>query len=389
MNARESGANDCKVGCYYFPGYHADPRNDVVHGRGWTEWSLVKAATPRFRGHRQPLVPQWGYEDEASVRAMERKIAAAADHGIDCFIFDWYWYEGPFLQRPLDEAFMKARNNRRIKFCLMWANHDWIDLHPAKARTAGPVRFPGVFTLDAWRAVNDWVIEKYFQHPSYFTIAGAPYFSFYDLQALLQSFGGIKKTRKALDAFRLQAQAAGFPDLHLNAVVWGRTILPGETVPADPEQLVEALGFDSVTSYVWIHHVALPAFPGNPYAAVRDGYFKYWDWADANFRVPYFPNVTMGWDSTPRTVQTDVWEAGQPYPHGHMIQGNTPAAFRQALRMTRQRLQHGPEPCFVTINAWNEWTEGSYLEPDTRHGMRYLEAIRDVFGETSGKYRKS
>jgi hypothetical protein len=106
MNARESGANDCKVGCYYFPGYHADPRNDVVHGRGWTEWSLVKAATPRFRGHRQPLVPQWGYEDEASVRAMERKIAAAADHGIDCFIFDWYWYEGPFLQRPLDEAFM-------------------------------------------------------------------------------------------------------------------------------------------------------------------------------------------------------------------------------------------------------------------------------------------
>ncbi len=82
------------------------------------------------------------------------------------------------------------------------------------------MRFPGALTPAAWRAVNAWVIEKYFGHPSYFTIAGAPYFSFYDLQALLQSFGGVMDARRALDDFRRQAQAAGFPDLHLNAVVW-------------------------------------------------------------------------------------------------------------------------------------------------------------------------
>jgi hypothetical protein len=38
------------------------------------------------------------------------------------------------------------------------------------------------------------------------------------------------------------------------------------------------------------------------------------------------------------------------------------------------------QPKILTINAWNEWTEGSYLEPDTVYGMGYLEAIRDVFG---------
>jgi hypothetical protein len=88
----------------------------------------------------------------------------------------------------------------------------------------------------------------------------------------------------------------------------------------------------------------------------------------------------MGWDSSPRTVQTDVWQAGQPYPHGHLIKGNTPEAFSKALQITKQRLDQKTGPKILNINAWNEWTEGSYLEPDTLHKLQYLEAIRSVFG---------
>ena len=122
------------VASYYFGNYHpGDARNSKMKGKGkkWSEWELVKAAKPRFPGHHQPNVPLWGYEDEANPKVMAKKIAAAADHGIDAFIFDWYYYDdGPFLERPIDKGFLKAKNNNRIKFAFMWANHDWIELHP-------------------------------------------------------------------------------------------------------------------------------------------------------------------------------------------------------------------------------------------------------------------
>ena len=79
------------VASYYFGNYHpGDPRNTKNKGPDWSEWELVKAAKPRFPGHQQPRVPLWGYGDESDPKVMEQKIAAAADHGIDAFIFDWY-----------------------------------------------------------------------------------------------------------------------------------------------------------------------------------------------------------------------------------------------------------------------------------------------------------
>jgi hypothetical protein len=89
----------------------------------------------------------------------------------------------------------------------------------------------------------------------------------------------------------------------------------------------------------------------------------------------------MGWDSSPRTVQSDVF-SNAGYPFTPTLSGNTPDAFRDALARAKAFLDARPDVSkILTINAWNEWTEGSYLEPDTVHGMGYLEAIRDVFGQ--------
>jgi hypothetical protein len=162
-------------------------------------------------------------------------------------------------------------------------------------------------------------------------------------------------------------------------VVWGRTILPGEQTPADPQAVVKSLGFDSVTSYVWIHHVPLPEMQTD-YAYVQEKYFEYWEEASETFEVPYFPNVTMGWDSSPRAHQADEY-AHVGYPFMNTISGNTPERFRSALEATKERLLTGTGPRILNINCWNEWTEGSYLEPDTKNGMAYLRAVRDVFGE--------
>ena len=142
--ASDAGPTHVDVAAYYFPGYHADPRIDARKGKGWTEWDLTRAAKPRFEGHDQPRVPAWGYEDESDPTAMAKKIAAAADNGLDAFIFDWYWYEDkPYLNRALDDGFLKARNRGRLKFALMWANHDWLDCMPATEGKPLPLIYTG------------------------------------------------------------------------------------------------------------------------------------------------------------------------------------------------------------------------------------------------------
>jgi len=88
----------------------------------------------------------------------------------------------------------------------------------------------------------------------------------------------------------------------------------------------------------------------------------------------------MGWDPSPRTNQDLEWNGSWGYPYTNIISNNTPAAFRKALEMTREQLLSDPTgPRIMNINCWNEWTEGSYLEPDTVSGMAYLEAVKAVF----------
>ncbi len=369
------------VACYYFPNYHVDPRNEALHGSGWTEWELVRRATPRFKGHHQPLVPLWGYEDESKPSVMAKKIDAAARHGIDAFIFDWYWYDdGSFLERGLEKGFLKAPNRERLKFAVMWANHDWQDIHPAKRKSPRPVLYPGIVKPATFEYITDYVIQNYFGQPNHWNIDACPYFSVYELYRLVQSLGGLEATRKALKRFREKTRAAGFRDLHLNGVVWGVRVLPGEKKVENAAGLVSFLGLDSVTSYVWVHHVPLRQFPAIDYVRVMKQAESNWRKTASEYSVPYFPNVSMGWDPSPRTVQSDRY-TDSGYPFTATIEGNTPAAFKQALRRAKRFMQRNSSSRrIVTINAWNEWTEGSYLEPDTIHGMRYLEAIKQVFG---------
>jgi hypothetical protein len=364
-----------------------DARNNELKGAGWSEWELVKDAKPRFEGHHQPNIPAWGYTNESDPRVMEMKIDAAADYGIDAFIFDWYYYDdGPFLEKGLEQGYLKARNNDRVKFSLMWANHDWIDIHPCtrEARENGPeLLYPGMVTVDTWEHITDYVIENYFKQPSYWSINGEPYFSIYDLTRFMDIFGSVENTKLAIAKFRQKVIDAGFSGLNLNAVVWGRTVLPSEEIVENINELVEELGFTSITSYVWIHHYSLDEFPVTPYKKVQKNYFEYAEKASNESILPYYPNVTMGWDSSPRVDQRDsLVDIG--YPFMAKMGGNTPEAFAEALHQAKSFLKDHPSSGNTfNINCWNEWTEGSYLEPDLNHGMAYLEALLEVFGESN------
>ena len=88
----------------------------------------------------------------------------------------------------------------------------------------------------------------------------------------------------------------------------------------------------------------------------------------------------MGWDPSPRTNQSLDWDGKWGYPYTNTLSDNTPENFRKALEMTKEKLLSDPNgPRILNINNWNEWTEGSYLEPDIVNGMKYLEAVKEVF----------
>jgi hypothetical protein len=372
------------VAAYYYPGTHPDPRWDKNKYPGFTEWDEIKAAKPRFPGHIQPKTPVWGYQNEANPEVMAQKIAAAAAYGVNVFIFDWYYYnDGPYLEGALDEGFLHATNNDRVKFALMWANHDWYDIqgyNPADNNLK--LLYPGKVTPATWDKICDLVIARYFKHPSYWLVDGKPYFSIYEMSQFLDSFGSIENSRAALDKFRAKVRAAGFPGLHVNAIVWGEPNLPGAKTPPGWPKLCRDLALDSLTSYTWVHHGALNynTFPLSDYVWGREKYLSFWTRAQTDYPIPYFPNATVNWDNSPRAAADADWSRPAPPVVNPVVTGNTPAAFKQSLEIIKMRLLAAPtQPKIVTINAWNEWPEGSCLEPMQQYGYGYLEAVKAVF----------
>jgi arylsulfatase len=123
---RFSPQNAYDVAAYIWPAYTGnEPRTRMFWPEGNGEWESVRKATAKFQGHNWPRRPLWGYCNEADPEVMEMQIDAAADHGVNVFIYDWYWYDNrPFLEHCLNDGYLKARNNDRVKFYLMWANHD-------------------------------------------------------------------------------------------------------------------------------------------------------------------------------------------------------------------------------------------------------------------------
>lgn len=373
-----------EIGAYYFPGFHPNQYNEKWHGKGWSEWELLKAAGPRFEGHQQPKVPLWGYEDESDPSVMEKKIDAAGRNNIGAFIFDWYWYEdGPMHERCLEEGYLNAGNTDQCKFAIMWANHGWAAMQPQGRGRPYYYQTDSRLSYGTFIKATDYIINRYFKHPSYWRPDGRLYFSIYEMKELVEMFGSIENTRYALDNFRERVRKEGLGELNINIIHQDYPILPGEKQFKEGEnqnRYYQQLGFDSVTSYIWIHHYMDEMdFPAAPYPVLREkmkaDYEKFSDMLEA----PYYPNITMGWDPSPRTVQSDVYE-NVGYPFTPTISGNTPGEFKKALVQAKDFVDAHPE-CrnIITVNAWNEWTESSYLEPDVVNGYQYLEAFKEVF----------
>ncbi len=359
------------IAAFYWPAYHHEPRLQKVFPDGKGEWEDIYNAKPQNPGHDQPKIPLWGYEDESNPKVMARKIETASKYGVNVFIFDWYWYDGkPLLESCIDNGFLKAKNNSKIKFYIMWANHTANSYWDRKAADKSQVYWPGQCDRKNFEIVVNRIINQYFKHPSYYKIDGKPVFSIYELSTLIKGLGGVENTKAALDYFRQKTMEAGFPGLHLQAILWGAipNNLPG--VPGDQSQsqgdVLSYFGFNSLTNYSWVHFIS----PDNDYIDWANQATAMWNQFSTTFPMPYFPHVSIGWDNNPRFPQ-----GKQPY-----VRNTSPESFAIYLRKAKDYLEKHPnQPKLITINAWNEWSEGSYLEPDKTNGFGYLEAIKKEF----------
>ena len=245
------------VAAYVWPAYHDEPRfqneMNIFHdGKG--EWEAVYKAKPKYEGHRQPRVPLCGYLDEASPKTQEKIIKTALKYGVNTFIFDWYWYEGrPFLESVLNDGFLKAKNNRKMKFYLMWANHTHTAYINPDEPDKNKVYWKGETSAEDFDRFTDHIIKDYFSQPNYYTIDGKPVFAIYEVGTFVNGMGGMENARKALDRFRDKCVKAGLKGVHLQAILWGALPTTLSGVPGDKtetqDNTVKYLGFESLTNY--------------------------------------------------------------------------------------------------------------------------------------------
>lgn len=380
-------SNKLWCAAYYFPGYHAEKRNEPIHGPNWSEWELMKCSRPRFEGHQQPKVPLHGWNDESDPKEMAIKIDDAVNHGIDAFVFDWYWYDGPYLQAALDKGFLQATNRKKMKFALMWANHNWRNFHPGGRDIDYSVTFQSVATLETVETIWNYIIEHYLSDPFYWKVDGKLYFSIYSVNRFILQLGGTDKARYALDLLREKVQKRGLGELHINGIWFDMLEKDAVFLECPQEEWKDKLGIDSYTSYNSISITqawkeSAKTFPKVDYATSCMQYQKIAEKAIKKLPAPYYPVMTVGWDSTPRTIQSDTFLLGN-YPWFAVMEPNV-KVFEESLLELKNLINtysNDSREDILFFNAWNEWSEGSYLEPDIKHGYAFLEAVKRVINK--------
>ena len=376
-------SSQVKVVAQYFPQLHAIAENDRWWGKGFTDWVNVRRSEPQFPGHRQPRVPRGGdYYDQSSIEVVRRQAELARAHGVDAFCHYHYWFDGThLLQTPTD--LLLANKDIDIQFCLNWANETWsrrwdgMDHHILIAQKHPP-------TVESWRRHFDCLI-KYWLDERHMRIDGRPVFLIYRAKNLVD-------LPRMFEYFQTRASREyGLPGLYLvNVVQHG--FPPWELLRHfDAAMLFQPfaatysgkLSSRSVGGRWWlpVARTASRVLPrGLRSNAHRElerprlyNYDEVWEeilaWRPER-HLPVMKGAWVDWDNTPRYRNRAT-----------VYDGGTPEKFGRYMRRLLDQVASAPYALpFVFVNAWNEWAEGAYLEPDEVHGTAYLEALAAARG---------
>ena len=343
-------ARRAKLLAFYLPQFHPIPENDRWWGKGFTEWRNVARGMPRFAGHYQPRIPRdLGFYDLRNPETIRRQAELAGQAGLHGFAFYYYSFGGKrLLERPLEEFL--AQPSIDFPFCVVWANENWtrrwdgLDTEILMAQDHDPN--------------NDKVLiddlQRHFEDPRYIRIEGRPLLPVYrldiipDARATVARWRKLWKTRHGEQPLIFLVQA--FDDDP-------RTYGADGAIEFPPQRL--ASWDNAINGEMRMLDASFSGYVLDYERVAEEGARR------SDRPYPWIRGVTPSWDN-------DARRQGE----GTVLHGSTPALYQRWLSSQVEAANENPvfgEP-FVFINAWNEWAEAAYLEPDVHFGAAYLNA---------------
>lgn len=360
-----AGSRPARLIAFYLPQFYPISENDSWWGKGFTEWTNVAGAQPQFRRHDQPRVPaDLGFYD---LRLPETRLAQAQlarSHGVEAFCYWHYWFSGRrLLERPFQEVL--ASSEPDFPFCLAWANQPWTRTWLGSGQVLQAQTYSPEDDVDHAR----WLTAA-FADPRYVRVGGRPLFLVYKPTDL-------PDPHRTTDTLRSTCIEAGVGEpflLAVNAFCFekdGRSFGFDGTVDFEPQ--LAALPQYTTSG------PKLSKLQRNLRLPIWSASLKVYDYGEARALMerarsgrthPVYPSILVGWDNTPRRGKDAI-----------IMTNASPERFEAGLsELVRAASSKPPEDRLVFLNAWNEWAEGNYLEPDITLGLGKLEAVRRVIG---------
>lgn len=345
-----------KTIAFYLPQFHPFEENDKWWGKGFTEWSNVTKAKPNFKGHYQPHLPiHYGFYDLRIPEIMHEQAKLARNYGIHGFNFYYYWFGGKVLMhRPFD--ILLKYKDIDINFCITWANENWTRAWDASENEILIAQKHS--KEDSKEFIRS--LFKYFKDDRYIYVDNKPLLIIYRCDII----PNIKETTLI---WREEAKKEGFEDLYL---VCAQTY--GIKNPKD-------YGFDAAmefpphntlnSEYIIKKDITNSKFEGNifDYNQVVDNQYS----KEKDLDYKRFECVMLSWDNTARRQD-----------NANIFANFSLEKYKEWVLNTAFNTYENEElkdnEKFIFINAWNEWAEGTHLEPDREYGYGYLQSTYDV-----------
>ena len=349
---------DTKIIAWYLPQYHEMEINNKYLGRGFTEWTNTTRAIPLYKGHYQPHIPyDVGYYSLNNIETFIRQIELARHYGVYGFSFYYYWFSGKkFMEKPLQQFLSYPELN--INFCVTWANENWTTLWDGGQHEI--IYQQEIAQGYAEKLVDD--LLPVISDSRYITINGKPLLIIYRGNLFDKSI-----MLAFLSAMRQRVRNHGFKDLYIMITTAGNF-----------DEEVTEWGADALVEFPPHGMKAVEAFRPqgyiNPYFVGKildtEKFIAEKKYMYEHKAREYYRAALTSWDNTARKARTGAL----------VYHGLSPITFKQWLWdiVVEGKKNHSGDYDMVFVNAWNEWAEGSHLEPDMKYGYAYLDAIKEV-----------